>query len=203
MACPHNDRHALSSTLHCTTRWLFKKQSFGVFHLCFSKSTQSQAPFESVTPSSTLFWPLPRKRLIFLAAGSGPPVPSVLIEILAHKQLSPWLKGAHLLLVTCTCRCSSAVLGHPGPRAVGRGKDGQRFPMAGSSREDAQCLAATSKQKLSVLGVTAGQKPTGCVLLIWLCMRILLLGQQRLKGARCRCLHLCDVDCRWANMFCR
>lgn len=138
--------------------------------------------------SSTPSWPLPRKRLIFLAAGSGPPVPSVLARVLAHKQLSPWA-GRRKLPVSSWRLVHAddpvAVLRHSGPQEVGKGKDRQRFHMADSSREETQCLAATSKQKLSLLGMTARWKPAGRFLLIQLCMGLLLFEQQRLEGAMC------------------
>lgn len=69
-----------------------------------------------------------------------------------------------------------------GAQEVGKGKDRQHFPMADSSREE---TPATSKQKLSVLSLTAVEKPTGHLLLIQLCVGLLLLEQQRLKGAMC------------------
>lgn len=109
--------------------------------------------------SSTLSWPLPRKRLVFLAAGSGPPVPSVLVGVLAHKQLSPWTGRSKLPLSSWNfvhADAPVAVLGHSHPQEVGKEKDRQHLPMADSSREETRCLAATSKQKLSLLGMTAG-----------------------------------------------
>lgn len=44
------------------------------------------APFESVRASTTMSWLLTRKRLIFLDAGSGAPVPSVLGGVLVFKE---------------------------------------------------------------------------------------------------------------------
>lgn len=90
-------------------------------------------------------------------------------------------KSAHLL-EACACRWSRVALEFFGPQEVGKGKDRQHFPMAGSSREE---TSATSKQKLSILGLTAGKKPTGYLLLIQVYVGLLLLEQQRLKGAMC------------------
>lgn len=41
------------------------------------------------------------------------------------------------------------LLGCFGPKEVGKGKDRQHLPMADFSREETQCLATTSDQKVS------------------------------------------------------
>lgn len=109
--------------------------------------------------SSALSWPLPRMRLIFLAAGSGCPVPSLLVGVVAHRKLSPQAERRKLPISSWKlvhADAPVAVLGHSGPQEVGKGKDRQHFPIADSSREETQCLAGTSKYKLSLLGMAAG-----------------------------------------------
>lgn len=154
--------------------------------------------------SSKLSWTLPRKMLIFLASSSGPPLPSVLVGVLAHKQLSP-LAGRRKLPISswrlAHADAPVAALGQSGPQGWARERTGSIFPWQTVPGKRPNALLPLPSRNC-LLGMTAGWKPTGRFLLIQLCMGLLLSEQQRLQGAMCHCLHLCDVACRWENMFC-
>lgn len=58
-------------------------------------------------------------------------------------------KAASVLQEALHGHTSVPVLGCFGPKEVGKGKNRQHLPMADFSREETQCLDATSDQKVS------------------------------------------------------